>query len=245
MSALKKRSQESGVTLIELLIAVTLVAMLAVGLLFAMRMGLSAMKRSNERLMSNRKVASVERILEQQIAGIMPVTAQCSIEGGDGAPAKIAFFQGEPGTMRLVSSYSMQDGSRGFPTILEFQVIPGEDNVGVRLVVNESLYSGPRSAGASCVGVPAGGAGPQFRPVPIGPGSFVLADKLAYCRLSYREPVPPPEPHRWVTLWNKPFLPNAIRVEMAPLEPGGSKLQLVTLTIPVHVNRLPLERYDF
>ena len=45
--------------------------------------------------------------------------------------------------------------------------------------------------------------------------------------------------------WNKPFLPNAIRVEMAPLNADAARLQLHTLTIPVHVNRLPMERYDF
>lgn len=242
------RRPEAGVTLIELLIAVTLVALLSVGLLFAMRVGLNAMERSNDRLMSNRKVASVERILESQVAGIMPVTAACSIAGSDGPPAKIAFFQGEPATMRFASTFSLEDGARGFPTVLEYQVIPGENGQGVRLVVNESLYSGPRSAGASCIGVPASGTAPQFRPVDVGPQSFVLADKLAYCRLSYRfttNGLGPPEPPQWVTVWTKPFLPNAIRVDMAPLEPASGKLQLNSLTVPVRVNRLPLERYDF
>ncbi len=229
--------KQAGVTLMELLIAVTLVALLSVGLLFAMRVGLNAMDRSNDRLMGNRKVVSVERILEEEVAGIMPITAICSADG-EGPPAKIAFFQGEAETMRFASSYSMQEGARGYPTILEYQVIPGEDNVGVRLVVNESLYTGPRSAGASC-------SGGIFRPVLIGPMSFVLADKLAYCRLSYREPLPPPDLSRWVLRWNKQFLPNAIRVEMAPLHPDRARLQLQTLTIPVHVTRLPMERYDF
>jgi general secretion pathway protein J len=234
--------REAGVTLIELLIAVTLVALLSVGLLFAMRVGLNAMDRSNDRLMANRKVVSVQRILEEQIAGIMPVTADCG-SNGDAPPARIAFFQGEGQTMRLVSSYSMQQGARGYPSLLEYQVIPGENGAGVRLVVNESLYSGPRSAGVTCTG--AGPDGPHFVPVSIGPGSFVLADKLAYCRLSFRENLPPPELERWLTRWIKPVLPNAIRVEMAPLDPESARLQLQTLTIPVRVNRFPLERYDF
>jgi prepilin-type N-terminal cleavage/methylation domain-containing protein len=233
------RRREAGVTLIELLIAVTLVALLAVGMLFAMRVGLNAMERANDRLMSNRKVVSVQRILEAQIAALMPITALCGTEGGGPAP-KIPFFQGEPSTMRLASSYSMQEGARGYPRILEFQVIPGENNDGVRLVVNESLYTGPRSAGVSCVG-----EGPRFRPVLIGPDSFVLADKLAFCRLSFRESLPPPDLSRWVTRWIKPVLPNAIRVEMAPLHPEAAKLQLQTLTIPVRVTRYPMERYDF
>lgn len=238
-----RRRAQAGVTLIELLIAVMLVALLSLGMLFAMRVGLNAMDRANDRLMSNRKVVSVGRILEAQIEGIMPVTALCFSEGG-GAPAKIPFFQGEVGTMRLASSYSMQEGARGYARILEYQVIPGENNQGVRLVVNEGLYTGPQSAGASCLGAP-GPEGPRFRPVAIGPGSFVLADKLAYCRMSYREQVPPPELARWVLRWNKPVLPQAIRIEMAPLAPDAARLQMETVTIPVRVTRFPMERYDF
>ena len=66
------------------------------------------------------------------------------------------FFQGEPQSMRLASTYSLQQGERGLPMILEFQVIPGEDEQGVRLVVNEHWYTGPRGAGIYCIGMGAG-----------------------------------------------------------------------------------------
>jgi hypothetical protein len=44
----------------------------------------------------------------------------------------------------------------------------------------------------------------------------------------------------WVQRWVKPVLPDAIRIEMAPLTPDLGRLQPVTLTIPVHVTRIPL-----
>jgi hypothetical protein len=227
--------------MIELLIAVTLVALLSVGLLFAMRIGLNAMDRANDRMMSNRRVTSVHRIVDSQISGIMPVTAFCA---GANAPVRIMFFQGDAATMRLVSSYSMQDGWRGLPMMLEYQVIPGENGAGVRLIVNETPYSGPRAASLLCVGPP-GPNGPQFAPVQAGPGSFVLADKLAFCRFSYRDQLdPPPAPPVWITHWIKPVLPKAIRVEMQSLTVDTSKLPLLTLTIPVRVNRLPMENYE-
>ena len=68
--------------------------------------------------------------------------------GGPIAGAKVAFFQGEPQSMRFVSSFSLHEGDRGLPHMLEFQVISGENGAGVRLVVNELIYSGPRSTGA-------------------------------------------------------------------------------------------------
>ena len=89
IGSMKRR--EAGVTLIELLLAVTLVALLSLGMLFAIRIGLKAMERSNVRLISNRRVTSVERILEQQVAGLLPVTAQCGATDG-GSGTKTIFF---------------------------------------------------------------------------------------------------------------------------------------------------------
>ncbi len=241
-----RRPAQTGVTLMELLIAVTLMSLLSVGIVISLRVALSAMNKTDTKLMSNRRVASVERILEQQVAGIMPVTAECQT-AGEAPPARVAFFQGEAATMRMATSFSLQEGSRGMSVMLEYQVIPGEPDQGVRLVVNEHLYTGPRAAGLFCLGVApdptTNTITTRYVPVQIGAGSFVLADKLAYCRFSYREYTPPQEP-KWLLRWTRPALPTAIRIEMAPLVPDASRLQPVTLTIPVRVNRLPLERYD-
>jgi prepilin-type N-terminal cleavage/methylation domain-containing protein len=238
----RNEKRESGFTLMEMLVAMMLLGLLSVGIVMSLRVGLSAMGKVEDRLMSNRRVAGIERILEQEIAGIMPVTADCQ-NGGEGAISRIAFFQGEPRAMRLASSYSLQEGARGLPMILEFLVIPGENNVGVRLVVNEHLYTGPRGAGLFCS---PNGPVAQFLPIQTGPGSFVLADKLAYCRFSFRELLPMPQDARWVAAWTKQqFLPNAIRIEMAPIAPNAARLEPVTLTMPVHVTRLPMEEYAF
>jgi general secretion pathway protein J len=244
--ALMRRGRNrAGFTLIELLIAVTLFSLLSLGIVITLRVALSAMDKANSRLMGNRRVASVERILEQEIGGIMPVTADC--QRPEGGITRLPFFQGEAASLRVASSYSLQQGARGLPMILEFQVIPGEDNAGVRLVVNEHWYTGPRGAGTFCLGMGpdavTGVPAPRFVPIQIGADSFVLADKLAYCRFSYRELRPAPELVRWVALWTRPVLPSAIRIEMAPLAPDAGRLQPVTLTIPVRITRLPMESY--
>lgn len=241
-----RAAHSAGVTLIELLIAVLLFSFLSFGIVFTLRVALNGMNKSGSKLMSNRRVTSIERILDQEVEGIMPVTARCQPQPGVFG-ATLMFFQGEAQSMRLASTYSLQQGQRGLPMILEYQVIPGENGQGVRLVVNEHWYTGPRGAGVYCIGMstdPIAGPGPVFAPISIGPGSFILADKLAYCRFSYRDPRTPPEPPVWVPHWIKPVLPNAIRIDMAPLVPDPGRLVPVTLTIPVHVTRLPLEPYD-
>ena len=240
------RTRHAGFTLIEVLIAVTLVSLLTTGLMVAMRVGLSAMNKADTKLMSNRRVMSAQRILEQQVAGIMPVVADCQA-GSDHPVARIVFFQGEQLSMRFASTYSLQQASRGLPMMLEYQVIPGQDNQGVRLIVNELWYTGSRGAGALCFGISAdpvtGAPSPRFMPILARPNSYVLADKLAFCRFSFRD-APPEAPARWVAVWSQPYLPDAIHIEMAPLAPDPARLQPLTLTIPVHVNRLPLEQYD-
>ncbi len=244
-----RSSGNAGVTLIELLIAVLLLSLLSVGVVLTLRVSLNAMTKSDSKLMANRRVTSVERILDQEIEGIMPVTADCQPQPGVKGPT-LMFFQGETQSMRLASTFSLHQGQRGIPMILEYQVIPGENGEGVRLVVNEHWYTGPQGAGLYCIGTGPSGEGgppgPRFAPISIGPDSFVLVDKLAYCRFSFRDPRDPGQTPLWVDRWIKPVLPNAIRIDMAPLTPDAGKLEPVTLTIPVHVTRLPLpdQPYD-
>ncbi len=224
-----------GVSLLEVLIAITLLSLLSVGMLMSMRIGLQAFTKTDARLMENRRVAGAQRILEQQIEGLLPVTAGCAPQGGPGV--KFAFFGGTANTLRLVTGFSLQGGWRGQPQILEMFVIPGEEGRGVRLVVNELAYTGPASAGRLCVGL-AEGAIPLFAPPQPGPASFVLADQLAGCRFSYLVPArTPDEADTWQPVWDRRGWPKAVRVEMAPLELNPARLQPTTLTAPIRIFR--------
>jgi prepilin-type N-terminal cleavage/methylation domain-containing protein len=241
-------TQESGFTLIEVVIAVTLVALISLGLVMAMDTGFKAMQKSQDRLMHNRRVTGTEGVMEEEVAGLVPVSAPCLGNNTDTPGAqKITFFEGQPQSMRFVSTFSLQDGGRGVPRILEYQVAPIEDGVGVRLVLNERIYGGPYAAGVLCTGFRPDMEGkqiPAYRPIEVGPGSFVLADKLAACQFSYRVPAKPGKPARWVPVWAESKLPDAIRIDMAPLAPDPSAVQLLPLTLPVHVTRDPLFPYD-
>lgn len=228
------RRATAGVTLMELLIAVMLLSLLSVGLLFALRIGLNAYSKTQNRLMDNRRVVGAQRILEQELAGMVPVVAQCGagMEGA-GAGIKAQFFQGEPEAMRLVSTFSLQGAWRGRTQILEIFVIPGDEG-GVRLVVNETPYEGPVAAGRFC-------AGPhKFFAATAGPDSFVLADKLAFCHFTYLDQ---PEnltlPLTWFPRFVGPTWPRAVRIEMAPLKPDAARLQPISVVAPIHVFRHP------
>ena len=78
----------------------------------------------------------------------------------------------------------------------------------------------------------------------MGPRSFVLADKLEFCRFSYQQA--PPAPVIWTTAWKLPRWPGALRIEMAPLDGDIARLRPVSVTAQIHVTRYPIfEYYDF
>lgn len=239
-----RRARQGGLTLIEVLLAVTLVALLSAGMLFAMRAALSAMEATERRIGSLRRAAGAQRILEQQITGFLPVMARCGGSPVQEGGRPVMFFQGLPGVARFVTRYSIQGGARGRPQIVELFVAPRPEG-GVRLLVNEIPYTGPVGAGFLCAppapGGPAGGFMPVFPPPQSGPRSFVLADRLAACRFLYLED-DTVSAQRWVEAWGRMDLwPAAIRVEMAPLDAASGAAAVVTGLM--RQNRLPGEFY--
>ena len=229
---------QAGVTLIELLIAVSLVSFLSLGMVMAIRVGLNAMEKTQKRFTMNRRVTSVQKIIESQIGGLMPVTAEC--RGGAGGGGKFLFFQGRPQSLRFVSTYSLQEAGRGYPRIISFEVAPSSE--GVRLIVNETIYPGPITAGFFCLGMSNGL--PVMNDFGANPQSFVLADKLAYCRILYRANTPPTEPAKWLPLWPEgDRLPSGIRIEMGPTHPDPSRLQVMPVTVPLRITKMVLGPY--
>src|SRR6185437_10387932 len=118
---MKKLRRDAGLTLIEVLIAVTLLSMLTVGMAIAMRVGLSAFAKTDEKLMDNRRVAGAQRALQNELEGLMPVAVRCT-GGGQAAGFQFPMLQADEDRLRLVSTFSLQQGWRGQPQILEMFV---------------------------------------------------------------------------------------------------------------------------
>ena len=219
LQAEARATADKGFTLIELMISITLVAGLATGMLMAMRTSLMSMEKINSRLQFNRRVMGMERVLTRQIGGVMPVMSDC---GGGRNP----IFLGSADALRLVSSYSMTEGARGYPQFDEFRVVKSEE--GLRLVVTEHLYTSPSSTAPFCSGVEE----------TISASSLILADRLATCSFSYRETLPDTLPSaKWLGSWDRPDLPAAVKIEMTPLDSGPALLPVMNVTVPIHVTR--------
>jgi hypothetical protein len=228
-------------TLIEVLVAVTLFSLLSLGMVLALRVGLAAYSKTETKLMDNRRVAGAQRIVQAELSGLMPSYVLCGA-GQGGAGARAVLFQGAPDSMWLVSTFSLEQGWRGQPQILQLFVIPGDDS-GVRLVVNEIPYTGAKGAGQYCTGtIPIPNTITrlaQMIPTHASIGkTFVLADKLAACHFSYYTPSDQMNaPPAWQPSWASKGWPLAIRIEMAPEAPDPSRLQPISITAPLHIRR--------
>ena len=75
-----------GVTLLELIIAITLVAALSAGMLMAMRTSLTALEKTQARLEDNRRTMGVQQLILRQVGGILMVADEAVAELVDGAP---------------------------------------------------------------------------------------------------------------------------------------------------------------
>jgi len=223
---------DAGLTLIEILVAVTLLALLSAGMLGALSMSAGAWSDARERLTLDRRIATANQLLYAQFAAVTPVLTQPPrITGAPPAP----FFHGEPQQMRFVSSYSLEAGARGGLSIVELNVQQGEE--GLRLVLTESPYRGPLSTGRFVTGVDRDGpSGLRVLYSPVKPraDSLIVADRLESCAFEYqREPRGQTDEAEWLPVWGDTGqLPAAIRVRLVP---AGSEPRLQPVSITAEV----------
>jgi prepilin-type N-terminal cleavage/methylation domain-containing protein len=233
--------RKAGVTLIEILIAISLLSLLSVGMLISMRIGFNTMEKVDSRLISDRRVSYARRIVEDEISGYMYSFAIWHPSPDNGRV--VPFNQWEPQTMRFVTAYSLQDAWRGRPQIAALQVIPGADGRGVRLIVNEIPYTGPEQAGQTIASIDQDST-VNYVPVVPGSQSFVLADRLSFCRFSYLQPIPTAPFQIWRPDWAlRQTLPKGVRIDMAPLDTSPADLHVSTVTVAFHVNTTPGTTY--
>lgn len=207
----------------ELMVAITLVAAIATGMLVAMRGGLLSLGKIQSRLEENRRALGIQRILTTQLGGVIPARTNCS---GQNSPFA---FRGNASALQMVSTFSISEGTRGIPQIVEYQVAPDEGGT-VKLMVYERPYTGPASTAGFCGETIAIQGSPQF---------LMAAGRLAYCRFSYRQ-IDPDTQFRgpnWVPAWGFPDLPTGVRIEMAPAAPDPARLPVLAVTTLFRVNR--------
>ena len=209
--------QPNGFSLLEVLVAISMLALLLTGGFSVLRIVLKSSERIQRSIAAGNRVSSAETALREEIANLIPVGTQCASAGG-GPNIAVPFFEGEQDELRFVSGYSLAEKFRGSAQFTEWKVIPSSTPGELRLIANQRPWLGVAFVAPCLLS-----AQIHFSPVQSSPSSFVLADKLPRCAFSYLYRSSDAKPIWAPRLPIGEGFPEAIRIEA-----------LTTSVIPIH-----------
>ncbi|MBN2337377.1 MAG: prepilin-type N-terminal cleavage/methylation domain-containing protein [Acidobacteria bacterium] len=193
---------ESGFTLLELIVALTLVALMAVALWAAFSISLRSWSTGTARIEAGQAHRYVLDTTRKQIASAYPLQADAT---GTQPAAPSPVFYGRSDGLLFVSLSSRRFFESPGLTLASYRAVP-DDGGRVALVAGERRYTG-------------GEVDPEAPPE----GS-ALFDGLAECVFEYFDPGQEPGEARWVPEWDgsaSGTLPAAVRLTLVSPDAGS------------------------
>jgi prepilin-type N-terminal cleavage/methylation domain-containing protein len=105
-------TSSKGFTLIEVVVSITIMAMLSVAVLSALRTSLLIWDKGTSRIENIRRSRTAREVLDEQIRGALPMTY--AVNQNDQLMFTLA-FEGDRHHIRFVSRSSFKDGPDGIP----------------------------------------------------------------------------------------------------------------------------------
>jgi prepilin-type N-terminal cleavage/methylation domain-containing protein len=211
-----------GVTLLELLVAISLFGMVSLGLLFSLRIAVSAWQKSNARLAADRRVLAAGDLFAEQVANARP---RIVAWGPQDHQVKIFYFQGLHDRLRFLTATSLSGRSRSGLWLVEYS-FRQDDGGRCRLAYNEWPFSYDSDAAQTIQDVALDQATSRmvirFITPQTTPQTRDLYSDLESCGFEYLTERPGEE-SRWETEWIslRPSLPPAVAVRFRGREGRG------------------------
>ncbi len=209
---------ERGFSLIEMIVAVTLVAMMAVGLWAVLRISVSSWSRGSEYIDSNQRHRSILSLVKKQMASIYGLVAPIDLQTGG---VVYPIFAGAPTSVQFISLTSMHFQENPGLTMVSYDIV--QDRGGSNsLVEREELY----------LGTPPGDEGPSDRRDQTVTSIFENLDSLTF---EYFDPGSQDRASGWVKEWDAreaKQLPSAISMTMIFRDSKGGLLNR-QIVVPV------------
>lgn len=202
--------KEKGFTLIETVIAMTLVAMMAVGLWSAFRISLASWKRGTESIDANQRHRSVVDLVKKQMASIYAVIAPIDLQAGG---TVYPVFAGTESGVQFISLNSLRFYEHPGLTMVSYEVEQGRTGA-YSLVEREAQYIGLEPGRESF-----------FDRDTTQP--FIVFQNLTGFTFEYFDPGDTDRPARWVTEWDSKEmteLPAAISLTMVSQDANGETI---------------------
>jgi len=131
-------TQEWGFTLVEILVAVTLVAMMAVGLWAALRIGINSWARGTENIDASQRNRSIMDLVRKQIGSTYGAVAPVDLLTGTAA---YPIFSGSETSVQFISLCSLRFHDNPGLTMVSYDVVQNAQG-DYELVQKEAKYLG-------------------------------------------------------------------------------------------------------
>jgi prepilin-type N-terminal cleavage/methylation domain-containing protein len=221
MNAFRKHETEEGFTLLEIIIAVTLVAMMAVGLWAVFRMSVTSWKRGTDAIDANQRNRSLLDLVKKQMTSIYGVYTGFDPQSGV-APHPI--FSGAETSMQFISLCSLRFQENPGLTMVSYDVIQDRQGNTV-LMEHEARYVGL-------------GLEPDLQSMADRneDTAVTIFDNLSSFSFEYFDPGTQELPAQWVREWNAREtgrMPAAISMTMIAKDAkGGNFSRHMVVPIP-------------
>lgn len=217
-----KIGRESGFTLLELLIAITLLAMMAVGIWAVLSISIRSWNRGTDAIDINQRHRSTFDMVQKQIASMYPLYAPISNEANL-MPSVI--FNGTETSLRFISLNSLQLFDDSGLMFVSYEMDRDAEG-NAFLAEKEIRYTGqlPDESALSNA------------------KSISVFDGLLNCNFEYYDPGDADNPAQWVVEWDGSTLnrlPAAVRMTMIAQDPQAGTLNR-QIIIPLHAQTNPL-----
>jgi general secretion pathway protein J len=225
MSNAKAHSEpsETGFTLLEMIIAVTLVAMMALALWAVFRISIRSWSRGTSFIDANQHHRSLMDIVRKQLASTYGIYSRGDAEKGI-APGLI--FAGAEDSLRFISVNSLHFQENPGLTMVQYEL--GRDADGnYELREKESRYLGQAPDMDVFVG--------QSKPITI-------FSNLTSCVFEYFDPGSGDIPSQWVRDWDGQSLrrlPTAVSITMSSRDAKGNELRRY-MVVPIKSEAIDL-----
>jgi general secretion pathway protein J len=202
----KRHSLETGFTLLEVLVSVTLIALMAVAISELFSLSMRSWSRGMAFIDTNQRYRSLTGSVQKQIASAYPLfTSQ--LDSQQSGTTRFPIFIGDESTLQFVSFNSFQFAASPGLTFVKYEFAENS-NGGYSLIETETPYTGQ---------LPDDAALEQARVTNV-------FDNLTDCTFEYYSVGDANNSPQWLTEWNGQTLmkmPGAVRLTMVSLVDYG------------------------
>jgi len=233
----------SGFTLMELLVSMTIVGFLALAILFGFRIGINAWAKGETGLERIRTTQATFDLLNRQLGSMVDYISQQNLKD---STVKVLIFQGAESGMRFVTTFSSQSRGAGGLQLVEYFVSSSKqgDHSKKALVLNETILPDDATIARSVIDDISLGNNnfpvALFREFSLRANSRYLLEDLESIQFRYIRPELAKgggEPGvSSAPALARELLPQGIGIRLRWSEPGLLGTRDLSITIPVHVN---------